>query len=112
MTAAAIALASSLLFLPMSPVHASTTAVMVHAFWPVIALLQAVAYPVAFLGMAGGMLMISVGQRRKGLEMVKWAAIGYVGMQMVPALMGIISQLGHNMAAHSLSAGLLRPIGG
>ena len=101
--AAAIALTASTLFLAPATTHAASLApsgVLIHAFWPIISLLQGIAFPVAFLGMAGGMLMISVGQRRKGLDMVKWAAIGYIGMQLVPGMMEMLGQVGHSIALH------------
>lgn len=69
----------------------------IHAFNPLIQVMQALSYPVSFLGMAAGMLLVSVGQRHRGINMVKWAAIGYIGMQLVPGIMDMVSQVGDAM---------------
>jgi hypothetical protein len=66
----------------------------IKAFNPIIDLMQGVAYPLTFLVICGGFLMIMLGNRHKGLEMLKWAAIGYVGLQLAPALMGVIVEVG------------------
>lgn len=79
-------------------VHAAVaTAHIIHAFNPLIQVMQALSYPVSFLGMAAGMLLVSVGQRHRGINMVKWAAIGYIGMQLVPGIMEMVSQVGDAM---------------
>ena len=101
--AAIITLAAATVFVNADVTHAAGVTVsgtVIHAFWPIISLLQGIAFPVAFLGMAGGMLMISVGQRKKGIDMVKWAAVGYLGMQLVPGLMEMLAQVGHTIAIH------------
>jgi hypothetical protein len=72
---------------------------MKHAFAPLIQVIQTLSYPVSFIGMAAGMLLISVGQRHKGIQMIKWAAIGYVGMQLVPGIMDLVSQVGQSIQA-------------
>ncbi|WKV22495.1 hypothetical protein [Bacillus phage vB_BceS-M2] len=63
-------------------------------FAPLIELVQAMGYPVAFICMAGGMLLIMMGQKNKGISMIKWTAIGYVGLQFVPAIMAILLDIG------------------
>jgi hypothetical protein len=73
------------------------TGKIVHAFSPLIQVMQALSYPVTFMGMAAGMLLISVGQRHRGIGMIKWAAIGYIGMQLVPGIMEMVSQVGDAM---------------
>ncbi|GLG01193.1 hypothetical protein Alches_12320 [Alicyclobacillus hesperidum subsp. aegles] len=70
---------------------------MTHAFQPVIAVIQGLAYPISFISMAGGMLLISVGQRHRGISMIKWAAIGYLGMQLLPGIMDLVAQVGDSM---------------
>lgn len=72
--------------------------IMMHAFMPIVSLIQGLAFPVSFLGMAGGMLLVSVGQRHKGIQMVKWAAVGYIGMQFVPGMMEMLAQAGQTIA--------------
>lgn len=64
---------------------------MEKAFAPVIDLAQACGYPLAFLMMTGGMLMMILGQRKRGIDMIKWAVLGYLGLQFVPVLMSIIA---------------------
>ncbi len=71
----------------------------IGAFDPIIQLAQGVSYPVAFLMICGGFLLIMVGQRSKGLAMLKWAAVGYVGMQFAPAIMQILVSVGKAMVA-------------
>lgn len=97
-TSTAMRLASPLVLASVSSsAHAAglgTTTVMVHALWPIITLVQAMAFPVAFLGMSGGMLLVTLGNRSKGIQMVKWAAIGYVGFQLVPAIMMMLHTVG------------------
>lgn len=69
------------------------------AFQPVVELLQGIAYPVAFLMISGGFIAFILGQRSRGLEMIKWAVIGYLGLQLAPALMEIIVEVGAAMRA-------------
>lgn len=71
----------------------------IGAFDPVIQLAQGVSYPVAFLMICGGFLLIMVGQRSKGLAMMKWAAVGYIGIQFAPAIMQILVSVGKAMVA-------------
>ena len=79
-------------------VHAAImTGHIIHAFNPLIQVMQALSYPVSFMGMAAGMLLVSLGQRHRGINMVKWAAIGYIGMQLVPGIMEMVSQVGDAM---------------
>jgi hypothetical protein len=44
-----------------------------------------------------GFLVIMTGNRQKGLNMIKWAAIGYIGMQFAPAIMTILVEVGKAM---------------
>nr|WP_274388581.1 TrbC/VirB2 family protein [Brevibacillus agri] len=78
---------------------AGITEKIIGAFDPIVQLVQGVSYPVAFLMICGGFLMIMVGQRSKGLAMLKWAAVGYVGMQFAPAIMQILVSVGKAMMA-------------
>ena len=68
------------------------------AFNPIIQLLQAVSYPIAFVCAALAILLIMIGQKRKGLEIIKWAAIGYILMQLLPSFMSILHSVGGAMA--------------
>jgi hypothetical protein len=68
-----------------------------EAFDPFIDLLQGLSYPVAFIFLTGGMLLIMTGQTSRGIGMMKWAAIGFVGMQFIPTLMSILVEIGSAM---------------
>ncbi|GIM44534.1 hypothetical protein DNHGIG_00830 [Collibacillus ludicampi] len=83
--------------LPSIPAQAVTTDRIIHAFDPLIHIIQALSYPVCFMSMAGGMLLITVGQRHRGINMIKWSAIGYIGMQLVPGIMSIVGDVGRSM---------------
>jgi Type IV secretion system pilin len=71
----------------------------IGAFDPIIQLVQGVSYPIAFLMICGGFLLIMIGQRSKGLSFIKWAAVGYVGIQFAPAIMQILVSVGKAMTA-------------
>lgn len=74
-----------------------TQQVVMHAFAPVVALVQAVAYPVCYLMMAAGALLLATGAKQKGIAAMKWAAIGYIVLQFTPAMMQILVQVGDAM---------------
>ncbi|MED3563956.1 hypothetical protein [Bacillus xiapuensis] len=70
----------------------------IHSFDPVVQLLQGLSFPVCFIMLSAGFLVIMTGNRQKGLSMIKWAAIGYIGMQLAPAIMAILVEVGKAMA--------------
>lgn len=61
---------------------------------PLIQMAQDVSYPLCVLMMLGGWLLIMVGQRSKGTNAIKWAAIGFVGIKLVPWMMSVVLGLG------------------
>jgi hypothetical protein len=63
---------------------------MVHAFDPLVSLIQALAYPVAMVVVLGGALCIMVGQKEKGFSMMQGAGLGYVLVQMTPLVLNIL----------------------
>lgn len=69
----------------------------VHAFDPLIQVIQGLSYPVGFVMITAGFLVIMTGNRQKGLHIIKWAAIGYIGMQFAPAIMTILIEVGKAM---------------
>jgi hypothetical protein len=73
------------------------TARIVSAFNPLIQLVQGLSYPVGIVMMLSGFLVIMTGNKQKGLNMIKWAAIGYVGMQFAPAIMAILVEIGQSL---------------
>lgn len=64
---------------------------------PIIQLIQGISYPVGFIMICAGFLVIMTGNRQKGLNIIKWAAIGYIGMQFAPAIMTILVEVGKAM---------------
>lgn len=69
----------------------------VHAFDPLIELVQALAYPVGFTMICAGFLVVMTGNRHKGLHIIKWAAIGFIGMQFAPGIMSILLEVGKSI---------------
>lgn len=67
----------------------------IRACDPIIQLLQGASYPVCFIMLSAGFLVIMTGNRQKGLNLIKWAALGYIGMQFAPAIMAILVEVGH-----------------
>lgn len=61
-----------------------------HAFDPLITLVQALAYPVAMVVVLGGALFIMIGNREKGFSMMSGAGLGYVLVQMTPLVLNIL----------------------
>lgn len=69
----------------------------IQACSPIIQLIQGISYPVGFIMITAGFLIMMTGNRQKGLTMIKWAAIGYIGMQFAPAIMTILVEVGKAM---------------
>lgn len=63
---------------------------MLHAFDPLIALIQALAYPVAMVVVLGGAIMVMINQKEKGFGMMQTAGLGYVLVQMTPMVLNIL----------------------
>lgn len=63
---------------------------MLHAFDPLIMLVQALAYPVAMVVILGGALMVMINQKEKGFGMMQTAGLGYVLVQMTPLVLNIL----------------------
>ena len=61
---------------------------------PVIELLAGLGYPVTYGMLITGFIMIIMGKKTKGLEIIKWAAIGYIGLQFVPFILSILEMIG------------------
>jgi hypothetical protein len=73
------------------------TNTIVHAIDPLIQLVQGLSYPVGFIMICAGALVIMTGNRQKGMHMIKWAAIGYVLMQFAPGIMAILIEVGKSI---------------
>lgn len=66
----------------------------IHAFDPLIKLIQQLSYPIAGVMLAAGCLFIMIGSKEKGMDMIKNAAIGYILVQLSPILLKILVQVG------------------
>lgn len=77
--------------------HASVGDRIMRAFDPIIELIQSMSYPVAFIFITGGCLLIMTGQKSRGFRMMKYAGIGYLAMQLVPGMMDILVEIGKEL---------------
>ena len=66
---------------------------------PIIELLAGLGYPVTYAMLIVGTIMIITGKKSKGLDVIKWACIGYVGLQFVPFLLNLLEEIGRDMRA-------------
>lgn len=78
-------------------VSEGTRNMIVHAFDPLIDLIQILSYPIAGVMIAGGCLMIMINQKDKGVEWIRGAAIGYIIVQLSPLLLKILVGVGGNI---------------
>lgn len=63
-----------------------------HAFEPVIGLVQALSYPIGLVVMLGGGLFVMI-HREKGFDMIVKAGIGYILVQSLPMLMDLLVEI-------------------
>lgn len=71
----------------------------IRAFDPIIQLMQGVAYPIAFIMVATGILMVIAGQQHRGMKIIRSAAMGYLLMQLLPAMMLLLRDIGKAMVS-------------
>lgn len=71
----------------------------IESFDPIIELVQAFAYPIAFVMATSGFFVIMTGNKHRGMDMIKWATVGFLGSQFVPRLMAILIQVGEQLKA-------------
>ena len=64
---------------------------------PVIELLAGIGYPITYGMLITGFIMIIMGKKSKGLEIIKWACMGYIGLQFVPFILGILEMIGSEL---------------
>lgn len=64
---------------------------------PVIELLAGIGYPITYGMLITGFIMIIMGKKSKGLEVIKWACMGYIGLQFVPFILGILEMIGSEL---------------
>jgi hypothetical protein len=68
-----------------------------HAFDPLIEMIQSLSYPIAGVMIAGGCLFIMVGNRERGMQMLQNAAIGYILVQLAPMLLSLLVGVGSTL---------------
>lgn len=71
--------------------QAHAAAPLAHAFRPVVHLVQDAAQPVALIAMTLAFLSITAGNHKLGVERLKWASIGYIGVQFAPWILDQLS---------------------
>ncbi|GAB6875546.1 hypothetical protein [Thermaerobacter litoralis] len=82
---------------PLPAAGLATTDMVMRAFDPLINLVQALSYPLCFLLLSAGCLLIMAGYRARGLDMIRWAAVGYILVQLAPAIMRVLVDVGMAM---------------
>lgn len=79
---------------PAMSAAAGVHAKILHAFDPLVNLIQDLSYPIAAVMIAGGCLFVMVGNRERGMQMLQNAAIGYILVQMAPLLLSLLVGIG------------------
>lgn len=64
---------------------------------PIIELLAGLGYPITYGMLITGAIMVIMGKKSKGLEIIKWACIGYIGLQFVPFMLGFLETIGQEL---------------
>ena len=64
---------------------------------PIIELVASLGYPVTYAMLIVGAIMVITGKKSRGLEVIKWACIGYIGLQFVPFLLGLLESIGQDL---------------
>lgn len=64
---------------------------------PVIELFASLGYPTTYIMIIVGFLMIATGRKSKGLDVIKWACFGYVGISFAPFLLGLLDAIARAM---------------
>lgn len=95
------------LFQPISAFAASPEAVaamapetkarILHAFDPLIGMIQSLSYPIAGVMIAGGCLFIMCGNKERGMQMLQNAALGYILVQISPMLLQLLVGIGSSV---------------
>lgn len=67
-------------------------------FDPIIKILADFGVPLASIMFIVGGLMIMTGRKTKGMDIIKCATIGFLGLQFVPAMLKILASVGDALA--------------
>jgi hypothetical protein len=81
----------------MAGVSSALHAKILHAFDPLVNLIQDLSYPIAAVMIAAGSVFIMVGFKEKGMQMFQNAAIGYLLVQMVPMFLSLLVGVGGSL---------------
>lgn len=65
-----------------------------EVFNPIVEMLASLGYPTAYAMLIVGGLMVITGRKAKGLEIIKWASVGYIALQIVPFLLNVLEMIG------------------
>lgn len=64
---------------------------------PITELLASLGYPITYGMLIVGAIMIITGRKSKGLDVIKWACMGYIGLQFVPFLLSLLEMIGREL---------------
>ncbi|MBM4762687.1 hypothetical protein [Bacillus sp. B15-48] len=68
-----------------------------HAFDPLIELMIDLALPIAGVMITGGALLILIGQKDKGFQLILNSSLGYCLVQLTPLLLKLLEQVGKSI---------------
>lgn len=81
----------------MGGVSAAVHSKILHAFDPLVNLIQDLAYPIAAVMIAAGSIMIMIGNKEKGMQYLTNAALGYILVQLVPLMLSLLVGVGSSV---------------
>lgn len=70
---------------------------MVKMSGPIVDLAEGISYMATYLTMIAGCMLFIVGQRKKGMEYIKWAVVGYILLHLLPGGMQLVQGIGDMM---------------
>jgi hypothetical protein len=98
LTPGAVAAAPEVDAIPaMGGVSASVHSKIIHAFDPLINLIQDLSYPIAAVMIATGSIFILCGHKEKGMQFLTNAALGYILVQLVPLMLSLLVGVGSSV---------------
>lgn len=81
----------------MAGVSAAVHSKILHAFDPLVNLIQDLAYPIAAVMIAAGSIFIMVGRKDQGMQYLTNAALGYILVQLVPLMLSLLVGVGSSV---------------
>lgn len=66
-------------------------------FNPIVELLASVGYPATYAMIIVGGLMTITGRKTKGIQVIKWACVGYLIVQFTPFVLNILEMIGYEL---------------